>query len=76
MVKFETYYNTCLEDRWLTENYILFGDTISDYQRGHGYGMYGTTIYSGSYGNGHGFGHATGNGNELYPYQLVQYWKW
>ena len=75
MVKFEVYCITCLEDRWLTENYILFGDSISEYQGGAGYGMFGSTVYSGPKGDGHGYGHTTGNGNEVYPYQLVQYWK-
>ena len=74
MKKFEIYYNTGLEDRWLTENFIIFGDTISDYQGGYGYGMYGSTLYCSSSGGGHGYGHDSGNGNDVYPYQLIQYW--
>lgn len=74
MRDFSEYHNSNLIDRWLSENNYVFGTANNNYQKGAGYGFFGSAVYSRVTGDGIGDGHRTGDGNNVYPYQLIQYW--
>ena len=74
MGKFIDYSYSYLEDRWLSENRNVFGHKTNEYQKGFGFGFYGSSFYCRPEGNGVGYGYYSGNENNIYPYQLIQYW--
>ena len=74
MKKFEIYEYTYFYEKWEAENKSVFGQSISDFQAGFGYGFYGSSVYCDSSGQGHGYGFTSGTGNGVYPIQLIQYW--
>ena len=76
MKKFGPYLNTNSEQisqKWLDR--LNFGDAYSPFCSGAGYGF----IYGGTYcsmdGRGEGSGFYSGDGSQIYPFELIQYWK-
>ena len=74
MRDFSEYYNSNLINRWFSENNYVFGRANNNYQKGAGYGFYGSAFYCCETGDGLGYGHRTGDGDNVYPHQLIQYW--
>lgn len=72
---FELYTITNFEAVLREDNDIIFGDVNNQYQDGHGHGFIFGTIYNNPQGGGEGSGFIDGDGIEVYPFELIQYWR-
>lgn len=72
---FEIYTITDFEAVLREDNEIVFGERNNQYQDGHGHGLIFGSIYNNPQGGGEGDGFHFGEGNKVYPYELIQYWR-
>lgn len=75
MRTFERYTETEFEITFRSDNIVVFGTSNNDFQKGFGHGEVYGTGYCNTSGGGTGFGCSKGSGYNVYPYQLIQFWK-
>ena len=72
---FELYQHTNIEAILREDNDIIYGESNNQYQEGFGHGFIFGSVYNNSLGSGQGNGFDDGKGIEVFPFELIQYWR-